>query len=79
MELMMTKKKPKKPTLNQVKQVAENLIHDLRIVNNKVDSLAMILNGYVEYKKDEKKFISYLKKQKEKIDAKQRTTDKGSR
>ena len=75
----MTKKKPKKPTLNQVKQVAENLIHDLRIVNNKVDSVAMILNSYVEYKKDDKKFISYLKKQKEKRDAKQRTADKSSK
>ena len=75
----MTKKKPKKPTLNEVKQVAENLIHDLQIVNSKVDSVAMILNSYVEYKKDEKKFISYLKKQKEKNDAKQGTADKSSK
>jgi len=48
-------------------------------VNNKVDSVAMILNSYVEYKKDEKKFISYLKKQKEKNDAEQRTADKSSK
>ena len=75
----MTKKKPKKPTLNEVKQVAENLIHDLRIVNNKVDSIAMILNSYVEYKKDEKKFISYLKKQKEKNDAKQGASTESSK
>ena len=75
----MTKKKPKKPTLNEVKQVAENLIHDLQIVNNKIDSLAMVLNSYVEYKKDEKKFMSYLKKQKEKNDAEQRTADKSSK
>ena len=68
----MTKKKPKKPTLNEVKQVAENLIHDLKIVNSKVDSVAMILNSYVEYKKDDKKFVSYLKKKKEKDDANKR-------
>ena len=75
----MTKKKPKKPTLNEVKQVAENLIHDRKIVNSKVDSVAMILNDYVKYKKDDKKFVSYLKKQKEKRDAEQRTADKSSK
>ena len=75
----MTKKKPKKPTLNEVKQVAENLIHDLQIVNNKVDSIAMILNNYVEYKKDDKKFVTYLKKQKEKKDAKQGTATESSK
>ena len=75
----MTKKKPKKPTLNEVKQVAENLIHDLRIVNNKVDSIAMILNSYVEYKKDDKKFVTYLKKQKEKKDAKRGTATESSK
>ena len=76
---MMTKKKPKKPTLNEVKQVAENLIHALQIVNNKVDSIAMILNNYVEYKKDDKKFVTYLKKQKEKKDAKQGTATESSK
>ena len=76
---MMTKKKPKKPTLNEVKQVAENLIHDLQIVNSKVDSVAMILNNYVEYKKDDKKFVTYLKKQKEKKDAKQGTATESSK
>ena len=75
----MTKKKQKKPTLNEVKQVAENLIHDLTIVNNKVDSLAVVLNGYVEYKKDDKKFLEYLKKKQEKANDKQGTTAKDSK
>lgn len=79
MEWMMTKKKPKKPTLNEVKQVAENLIHDLQIVNNKVDSIAMVLNNYVEYKKDDKKFVTYLKKQREKKDAEQGTATESSK
>ena len=39
----------------------------------------MILNDYVKYKKDDKKFVSYLKKQKEKRDAEQRTADKSSK
>ncbi len=74
----MTKKKPKKPTLNEVKQVAENLIHDLQIVNNKVDSLAIVVNTYLEYKKDEDDFMKYLKKQWEKNSDKQGTANKDS-
>ena len=75
----MTKKKPKKPTLNEVKQVAENLIHDLQIVNNKVDSLAMVVNDYVEFKKDDKKFLEHINKKKEKYDAEQRAASESSK
>ena len=76
---MMAKKKPKKPTLNEVKEVVENLIHDMNLVNHKVDSVAMVFNSYVEYKKDEKKFIEHLKKLKEKNDVEQGTADKSSK
>ena len=48
-------------------------------MNNKVDSIAMVLNNYVEYKKDDKKFVTYLKKQKEKKDAEQGTATKSSK
>ena len=75
----MTKKKVKKPTLNEVKKVVENLIHDLQIVKNKIDSIAMVLNDYVEYKKDADAFVAHLKKRKEEIDDKQRTNDKDSK
>ena len=75
----MAKTKPKKPTLNEVKQVAENLIHDLTIVNNKVDSLAMVVNDYVEFKKDDKKFLEHINKKKEKYDAEQRTANESSK
>ena len=75
----MTKKKPKKPTLNEVKQVVENLIHDLQIVNNKIDSLAMVVNDYVEFKKDDKKFLEHINKKKEKYDAEQRTASESSK
>ena len=57
----------------------ENLIHDLQIVNNKIDSFAMVLNDYVEYKKDADDFVAYLKKRKEEIDDKQGTNDKDSK
>jgi predicted nucleic-acid-binding protein len=75
----MTKKKPKKPTLNEVKQVVENLLHDLQIVNNKVDSLALVVNTYIEYKKDEDDFMKYMKEQWEKNSDKQRTANKDSK
>lgn len=57
----------------------ENLIHDLQIVNNKVDSIAMVLNDYVAFKKDDKKFVEHLKKKKEAKDAKQGAADKSSK
>ena len=75
----MSKKKPKKPTLNEVKQVVENLIHDTTIVNQKVDSIALVVNDYIEYKKDETKFLKYLQKKKEAKDVKQGTIDKSSK
>jgi len=75
----MTKKKPKKPTLSEVKQVVENLIHDTTIVNQKVDSLAMFVNDYVEFKKDDKKFLEHINKKKEKYDAEQRAASESSK
>jgi hypothetical protein len=75
----MAKKKPKKPTLNEVKGVVENLIHDLTLVNNKVDSLGMVFQSYIEYKKEDDKFLEHLKKVKEQDEAKQRTSDESSK
>ena len=75
----MTKKKQKKPTLNEVKQVVGNLIHDLQTVNNKVDALALVLNGYVEFRDDDKQFLEYLKKKQENENVKQGTTAKDSK
>ena len=75
----MTKKKPKKPTLNEVKKVVENLLHDLQIVNNKVDSLALVVNTYFEYKEDDKEFMDYMQKQWEKNSDKQGTANKDSK
>ena len=75
----MAKKKAKKPTLNEVKQVVENLLHDLQIVNNKVDSLALVVNTYIEYKKDDDDFMKYMKEQWEKNSDKQGTANKDSK
>tara|TARA_R100000742_G_C4204404_1_gene32579 strand:+ start:307 stop:534 length:228 start_codon:yes stop_codon:yes gene_type:complete len=75
----MTKTKPKKPTLNEVRQVMDNLIHDLTIVNNKVDTVSLILNDYVLFKDDVDGYTKFLKDRKEKADAKQGTVDESSK
>jgi hypothetical protein len=48
-------------------------------VNQKADSLAMVVNDYVEFKKDDKKFLKYIEKKKEKKDAEQGTADESSK
>ena len=57
----------------------ENLIHDLNLINSKVDSIAVVVNAYVEWKKDDKNFLEYLKKKREKKDDKQGIADKDSK
>jgi len=59
--------------------VVENLIHDLNLINSKVDSIAVVVNAYVEWKKDDKNFLEYLKKKREKKDDKQGIADKDSK
>ena len=59
--------------------MVENLIHDLNLVNSKVDSIAVVVNEYVEWKKDDKNFLEYLKKKREKKDDKQGIADKDSK
>ena len=48
-------------------------------MNNKVDSLAMVVNDYVEFNKDDKKFVEYINKKKEKYDAEQRAASESSK
>ena len=48
-------------------------------MNQKVDSLAMVVNDYVEFKKDDKKFLEHINKKKEKYDAEQRAASESSK
>ena len=58
----------------------EKLLYALQIVNNKVDSICMVFNDYVEYKNDVNKFLKYIKeKKKEQANDKQGTADKDSK
>ena len=57
----------------------DNLIHDLTIVNNKVDTVSLILNDYVLFKDDVDGYTKFFKDRKEKADAKQGTVDESSK
>ena len=57
----------------------ENLIHDLNLVNLKVDSLGMVFDEYLKYNGEHEKFFKHLKLQKEKVDGKQGTNNKDSK
>ena len=57
----------------------ENLIHDLTLVNSKVDSLGMVFQHYTEYNKDDKKFLEYLKELKEEHNVEQGTATESSK
>ena len=59
--------------------MVENVLHDLNIVNSKVDSLGMVFQNYVEYKKDDKDFLKHLQTMKEQNEAEQRTSDESSK
>ena len=57
----------------------ENLLHDLNLVNHKVDSLGMVFEEYVKYRGEHDKFLEHLKTQKEQVDDSQGTIDKDSK
>ena len=48
-------------------------------MNTKGDSLAMVFQNYIEYKKDDKDFLEHLKTTKEQDEAEQRTSDESSK
>ena len=48
-------------------------------MNSKVDSLALVVNTYIEYKKYEDDFMKYMKERWEKNSDKQRTANKDSK
>ncbi len=59
--------------------MVENLIHDLQIVNNKLDSLALVVNTYFEYNENEEDFMKYMKNKWEKESDKQRANSKDTK
>jgi len=55
--------KKKKPTKKDIEVVVSNLIRHLQMVEQKVDGIDNIFGMYIKYKKDEKGFQEYIKKQ----------------
>ena len=53
----------KKPTKKDIEVVVSNLIKHLQFIEQKVDALDNIFGMYIKYKKDEKGFQKYVKKQ----------------
>ena len=55
--------KKKKPTKKDIELVVSNLIKHLQVVEQKANVLDNIFGTYIKYKKDEKGFQKYVKKQ----------------
>ena len=55
--------KKKKPTKKDIEVVVSNLIKHLQVIEQKADALDNIFGMYIKYKKDDKSFQKYVKKQ----------------
>ena len=55
--------KKKKATKKDIEVVVSNLIRHLQVVEQRTDALDNIFGTYIKYKKDEKGFQKYVKKQ----------------
>ena len=55
--------KKKKPTKKDIEVVVSNLIKHLQIVEQKAEAIDNIFGMYIKYKKDDKSFQKYVKKQ----------------
>ena len=55
--------KKKKPTKKDIELVVSNLIKHVQIVEQKADAIDNIFGMYIKYKKDDKSFQKYVKKQ----------------
>lgn len=53
----------KKPTKKDIETVVSNIIRHLQALEQKVDALDNVFGTYITYKKEEKGFQKYIKKQ----------------
>jgi hypothetical protein len=59
--------KNKKPTMMEVKNVINNIIKELSEIADYTRAIDQTMGSYIKYKKDEKKFKSWMEKQYEKL------------
>ena len=69
--------KRKKPTSKEVQRVIENLILEMATLEQMVTGLSNALMEYIDFKKDTKKFESYLIR-KEKPNARKKSSRKNT-
>ena len=53
----------KKPTKKDIEVVLSNVIQNLEQINMRLNAIDNIFGAYIKYKKDEKGFQKYIKKQ----------------
>ena len=53
----------KKPTKKDIEIVVSNIIRNMEILNEKINAIDNVFGAYIKYKKDEKSFQKYIKKQ----------------
>ena len=58
----MKKQKKRKPTIKEMEKVIGNLIMENRRSQIEILRTQQVLNDYIEYNKDSKKFTKYLEK-----------------
>lgn len=69
----------KKPTMKEMEKVVSNVIHDLKIVNQKSDAAFWGLKNFVKFSKKEKAFDKWLLKLKEKAEKERNERDKSNK
>ena len=69
-----SKSKDKKPTMNEVKNVINNLIREMDKMQRAIMQLDSLIYGYVDFKQDTEEYKEYLK-QKAKEAASEREAD----
>ena len=53
----------KKPTKKDMEIVMSNVINHLQVLTEKIAALDNVFGAYIKFKKDDKKFQGYIKKQ----------------
>ena len=60
---MVKKKESRKPTMNEVKNVIDNMLIEISKMQSAILQLDSMLYGYLDYKKDTSKFKKWLSEQ----------------
>ena len=68
----------KKPTMKEMEKVVNNVIHDLQIINQKVDAAFFGIKNFIEFSEKSKEFAEWLEKQNKKEQDERDKSDKAT-